>query len=155
MRSRTFPRSPVHLVRRCHQIQDALFAEETVRFAVTSPQIAALKALERFPGIDQASLAELVAYDHCTLSGVLERLETKGYIRRTTSLTDRRKKLIALTRAGTKMLEAVKKPAERVERRLLAALSLEEQQQFVRMLDRIVAGHEALAQMEFEAENLA
>lgn len=149
------PRSPIHLIRRCYQIQDAIFAEETGHFGVTPAQIGALKALARYPGIDQASLAEHIAYDHCTLSGILERLQIKGYIVRTTSVADRRKKQLALTPTGAKLLKVIEKPARRVESRLLAVLSPDEQRVFVDMLDRMVAIHERLNDIDVASEKLA
>jgi DNA-binding MarR family transcriptional regulator len=148
-------RSPVHLIRRCHQIQDALFAEETGHFGVTPAQIAALKALARCPGIDQASLAEHIAYDHCTLSGILERLETKAFIVRTPSVTDRRKKQLALTPTGAKLLKVIEKPARRVESRLLAVLAPDEQRVFVHMLERIVTVHERQNDLDLASEQPA
>ena len=71
---------PGHLVRRLHQICVSVFLNEAEDLNLTSVQFAALKGIERSPGIEQISLARAIAIDRQTASNVLGRLQSRGLI---------------------------------------------------------------------------
>lgn len=98
-----------HLVRRLHQISVAVFADRMAAAGVdlTPVQFATLHATQTHPGIDQASLAGLIAYDKATLGGVVDRLEARGYLRREVSQTDRRARSLFITEDGEALFERV------------------------------------------------
>jgi MarR family transcriptional regulator, lower aerobic nicotinate degradation pathway regulator len=131
-------RSAGHLVRRAHQIHDIIFAEETADYDVTSPQYAALRAVAEKPGIEQAALSDAIAYDRSTIGGLVDRLEAKGMMRREAGTRDRRTKQLTLTPAGAKLLRELQKRVPRVQKRMLAPLSAEEQATFTALLERVV-----------------
>ncbi len=91
---------PGHLIRRAQQIAVAIFIEECAAFDITPVQYAALVAIRENPGIDATRLSALVAFDRSTLGNVLERLETKGVVKRRAGKEDRRVKALALTQVG-------------------------------------------------------
>ena len=97
---------PGHLIRRMHQISVSAFAAETkaAGFDLTPMQFAALCMLEENPGIEQATLAGLVAIDRATIGGVVARLETRGLLERSVSRTDRRARVLTLTEIGAALL---------------------------------------------------
>ena len=70
---------PGHLIRRLHQISVSTFTAETAAegFDLTQVQYAALFTLRGHPGIDQATLAGLIAYDrvHGGWRGPVARLD--------------------------------------------------------------------------------
>ena len=53
-------------------------------------QYAALAAINANPGIDQVTLAGLIAYDRTTVTGVVDRLVQKGLVVRHATIRDRR-----------------------------------------------------------------
>lgn len=136
---------PGHLIRRCQQIATAIFLEETSSFGITPVQYAALTAVARFPSIDATRLSQLVAFDRSTLGNVLERLEQKKLIKRTSGSQDRRIKKIALTPAGRDLLEAIEGAVDRAQVRMLEPLSPEDQRTFVDLLKRVVHINNALS----------
>ena len=71
---------PGHLIRRLHQISVAQFMDQMAAEGVdlTPVQFSAMAAIRRHPGIDQASVAGLIAYDRATLGKVVDRLVEKG-----------------------------------------------------------------------------
>ena len=71
---------PGHLIRRLQQISISVFTErmKALGHDLTAPQFATLAVLSQSPGIDQATLAGLIAHDRPTIGGVVERLEAKG-----------------------------------------------------------------------------
>ena len=73
---------PGHLARRFQQIAVAVFhaAVEDAGYDLTPVQYAALTTVGMQPGIDQATLAGLIAYDRTTITGVVDRLVQKGLV---------------------------------------------------------------------------
>jgi len=134
-------RMPGHLVRRVQQISSALFAEETAGFDITSVQFASLFAIQSNPDVDATRLSHLVAFDRSTLGDVLERMESKGWIVRSPTPTDRRIKLLRLTPVGETMLKQVMPAISRVQERLLAPLPAADRATMVRLLAQIAQVH--------------
>ena len=71
---------PGHLARRFQQIAVAVFLAEVEEagYDLTPVQYAALAAVGANHGIDQVTLAGLIAYDRSTITGVVDRLVQKG-----------------------------------------------------------------------------
>ncbi len=132
-----FTQAPGYLIRRAHQTSMAIFAEELGSYEVTSLQFAILQALIDEPGSDQITVAQRVALDAATSGSVIMRLEERGWLRREASPTDKRRKLLWLTASGEKMAMDMKKPARRVQQRLLANLTALEREQLIELLQRV------------------
>ncbi|WP_293859613.1 MarR family winged helix-turn-helix transcriptional regulator [uncultured Alsobacter sp.] len=128
---------PGHLIRRAQQVSNALFAEECAAFDLTSVQYAALTAIRENPGIDATRLCAVIAFDRSTIGDVLERIEAKGWIRRTPSETDRRARILTLTAAGETLLRDVEPSVQRVQQRLLEPFSKKEQATVLALLERL------------------
>lgn len=139
-----FQQAPGHLIRRAQQQAVALFIEETQAYDITPVQFAMLSALMETPGVDQVTLAARVAFDAATSGSVLGRLEAKGLVRRQADAQDRRRKLLWLTPAGEQTLRQMRRPVMRAQQRILAPLDEAERAQFMQLLGKLVAGHEAL-----------
>ena len=129
---------PGHLIRRLNQISMALFFEETQPLDLTSVQYAALNMIQEVPGIDQASLSNMIAFDKTTIVKVLDRLVDKGLITRTRSETDRRINHLHVTPKGTGLLKEIHPMLDRSDKRILAPLSEVDQRKFMEMLSRLV-----------------
>jgi DNA-binding MarR family transcriptional regulator len=122
-----------HLIRRLHQQSTQVFQARTqaAGFELTSVQFAALGAVARQPGIDQASLAATISFDRATIGGVVDRLEQKGLIERTVSPDDRRARALQLTAAGRRQLAALRPLVEALQAEILAPLSAKERVAFL------------------------
>ena len=130
--------APGHLARRAHQRTVALFMEEAAAFDVTPVQFAILNALQEHPGEDQITLAGRVALDAATLGSVIARLQLRGLVRRESDPGDRRRKLLWLTPPGQTLAQQLIGPARRVQERLMAPLSPDDQRLLVQLLGRLV-----------------
>lgn len=130
---------PGHLIRRLNQISVALFSEEMTKagLTLTPVQFAALSAVEKHPGIDQASVAGLVAYDRATLGKVIDKLEERGLMARTTSPKDRRAKALELTEAGHALLGQARPVVLALQPDILTGLSDEERKTFLELIEKI------------------
>jgi MarR family transcriptional regulator, lower aerobic nicotinate degradation pathway regulator len=129
---------PGHLIRRAQQIAVSIFAEEFRDFGITPVQYALLCTIRDHPGIEQISLANLVAFDRSNTGDVIARLEEKGLVRRVAGDTDRRTKLVNLTPEGVRMLIEVQPVVETSQTRILAALDPDEQETFMALLAKLV-----------------
>ena len=98
-----------HLIRRLHQLSTQVFVQRTqaAGYDLTPIQFAALDAIHNHPGTDQATVAELIAYDRATIGGVIERLEQKGWVDRVVSERDRRARELSLTAEGQRTFKAL------------------------------------------------
>jgi DNA-binding MarR family transcriptional regulator len=136
---------PGHLIRRLHQISMAIFSEECATFGLTSVQFSALSAIRANPAADATRLSALIAFDRSTLGDVLERLESKGWILRSPSPSDKRIKLLRISPAGSKILDDVTPDVLRVQERLLEPLDPADRSEMMRMLTLLVGRHEEMA----------
>jgi MarR family transcriptional regulator, lower aerobic nicotinate degradation pathway regulator len=139
MTSFDFSHAPGHLIRRAHQVSIALFTQELSAFDVTAVQFAILQTLLDSPGADQITVAQQVAFDAATSGSVIGRLEARGWLRREADAVDKRRKLLWLTVQGRKAALQMKKPAQKVQLKLLAALTPAEQTQLIALLQKISA----------------
>ena len=128
---------PGHLIRRVKQISTALFIEECGAFDLTSVQFAALQSIDLNPGVDATRLSALIAFDRSTIGDVLDRMEHKGWIRRTSAPGDRRIKLIELLPDGRALLRRVGPAVQRVQERILAPLAPADRSSLVRILQQL------------------
>ncbi|PUE20200.1 MULTISPECIES: MarR family winged helix-turn-helix transcriptional regulator [unclassified Limnohabitans] len=135
--------TPGHLIRRAQQIAVAIFAEQLASADITPVQFAILNALLDSPGIDQVSLAKRVAFDPATSGSVIGRLEAKGWVVREADRSDRRRKLLVVTPLGVQAMANIQSDVARVQEKILAPLTTQEQSQFVHLLSRLVQGHQA------------
>jgi DNA-binding MarR family transcriptional regulator len=135
--------APGHLIRRAQQIAVSIFADSLAASDITPVQFAILNALSETPDIDQVTLSKRVAFDPATSGSVIGRLEAKGWLARQAHATDRRRKLLVVTPAGLQALAGMQTAVADVQSQILAPLNADEQKQFVDLLARLVAGHEA------------
>ena len=136
---------PGHLARRFQQIAVAVFLAEVegAGFDLTPVQYAALSAIKLNPGIDQATLAGLIAYDRTTITGVVDRLVQKGLLVRRASKTDRRARELQISEDGRRTLKEITPAVEAAQRSLLRGLTDKEAADLMRLLRKAIsAGNE-------------
>lgn len=76
------------------------FDERTRSFGITGPQLRALVAIMRFPGINQGALAERLDVEPITTCRMVDRLEQAGLVERRRDPHDRRAWQLFLTEAA-------------------------------------------------------
>ena len=138
---------PGHLARRFQQIAVAVFLAEVEEtgYDLTPVQYAALAAISANSGIDQVTLAGLIAYDRTTITGVVDRLVQKGLIARHESSRDRRARELKVTPAGRKTLGGITPAVEAAQRTLLRGLTQKEARGLIRLLQKAIASGNELS----------
>ena len=134
-------RKPGYKIRRLQQMAVSIFLEETEDFDITPVQYATLAAVSVFPGIDQLRVANAIGFDRTTISGVIDRLESKRLLVRQSSGGDRRSKTLFATPDGTRLLSNIEGATSRVQDRILEPLSSSERKLFLDCLGRLIGSH--------------
>ncbi|AJE46176.1 MarR family winged helix-turn-helix transcriptional regulator [Celeribacter indicus] len=127
-----------HLIRRLNQISMSVFTErmKAEGQAITSVQFAAMNAIRANPGLDQARLAEIIAYDRATIGGVVDRLEAKGFVCREVSARDRRARVVTLTAEGEAVLARLIPVVRDFQDDILSGLDATERAQFLKLAQK-------------------
>ena len=136
---------PGHLARRFQQIAVAVFLAEVGQagFDLTPVQYAALATIKANPGLDQVTLAGLIAFDRTTITGVVDRLVQKGLVERRASRRDRRARELEITDEGRRTLRRITPAVESAQQIMLRGLSDKEAEELMRLLQKaIAAGNE-------------
>ncbi len=89
------------------------------RIGVTSPQRLALRIIHSQPGISSGEVADKLFLDPSTLTGVLQRLESRGLLTRKKDKEDNRRTLLQTTAAGKALLGQGEYTVEAVVREAL------------------------------------
>jgi len=104
------------------------------QFGVTRAQWAVLARLDRFEGLKQSELAEMLDLQPITLTRLLDRLCDHGLIERRADPNDRRAKRLFLTDAARPVLEQLGALGEEVMTAALAGVPREAVEQIVAQL---------------------
>ena len=137
-------RRPGFLVRRLHQIGDALFFEECKTKNITPVQFGVLTALSMNPWLDQKAIGRELALDRTTTAEVLKRLEEKELIERRVNPDDRRSRLSVITKQGLKLMQSLQEGLQRSQDRLIEPLSGADRDGFMKLVTQIVEAHESM-----------
>jgi DNA-binding MarR family transcriptional regulator len=143
---------PGHLVRRLHQICVAVFLDAAKDYNITHVQYATLKAIERFPGVDQTRVGKLVALDRQTTSNVVTRLQQNGLIERTRK--DKRTYALHITGPGRALIEVMQPRIAEIDEVILGPLSPDERQTLMSLLQKLVNSNNELSRAPLEADVL-
>ena len=140
-------RMPGHLIRRVNQISVSIFVDRMTQrgYDLTPVQFAVMAALDATPGIDQATLAGIIAYDRVTIGGVIDRLEKKKLVQREVSEKDRRARILKITEAGRKLLLETRPIVIDLQNDILSGLSDWERGCLVELLQKVVAAGNELS----------
>lgn len=136
-----------HLIRRLHQISTSVFQDRMKArgYDLTSVQFAAMSAIDTRPGLDQAQLAGLIAYDEATIGGVIDPLEKKGYVSRVVNTRDRRARVLTLTKSGEAVLADLIPVVSALQVDVLKGLDAQERTEFLKLANKAAAAGNELS----------
>lgn len=107
------------------QRHTAIFTSRMIE-GLTQTQFASLAKLYEVGPCSQNHLGRLIYLDAATIKGVVDRLETRGFIAICDDPYDRRRRALTLTDRGRAVTEAAIKIAAEITAETLAPLSAEE-----------------------------
>jgi MarR family transcriptional regulator, organic hydroperoxide resistance regulator len=112
-------------------------------FGVTGPQRLVVRIVGRFPGIAAGRVAAILHVHPSTLTGILQRLESRGILQRRPDPRDARRALLMLTAKGRKLDTMRTGTVEQAVRRAIAkdpAKVVAAQEILVALADELDAG---------------
>lgn len=122
------------LLAKAYQKAHSAFKQKLAPFSITPVQQLILGVLEEEEFLSPGEIAERVAMDNATLSGVLDRMAEGGMIRKEGNPEDRRSIRILLTTKAKRMREELAAQRKAINEEITAKLSMEERLLLKRML---------------------
>lgn len=114
-----------------------------VQHQLTAPQVVCLQALLRAGRLTPGSLAQEVSASQATVTGILDRLELRGLVRRDRDAEDRRRVHITLTETGHSVATLAPSALQTSFEARLLRLTTDEQHAIETALRRVVEMMEA------------
>jgi DNA-binding MarR family transcriptional regulator len=107
---------------------------------ISPGQLGILLLAEANPGINQTRVGKALGIDRSTLVSMIDQLESRGFLARTPSPTDRRSHALRLSRGGEAFLRGIAVRLERHESEIAVRLSADERTTLLLLLMRVAAG---------------
>jgi DNA-binding MarR family transcriptional regulator len=124
----------VYLLAKAYQRSHALIKERLKPLGLTPLQQLILAVLHQEDDLSAGEIGQRLVLDSATLSGTLERMEEKGWIRRDSDPADRRVSRVRLTQQAREVNAGLGELRAEVNQEILQGLSLEEKLLLKRML---------------------
>ena len=126
------------LMSKCHRKAFQMLKQRLEPYGITPPQFAVMSFLwQREEVINQNQLGDLMGTDNATLSGIIDRLEKAGYVKREKNMKDRRSYNLVLTEAGEKIRQELEPIVRDHNKNLTKPLEEEELLTLVRLLKKL------------------
>lgn len=109
MKKERFFRS-IRLLAQCYQTFEQLSGAHVRQLGLTPSQFDIIATLGNTPGMSFKELGEKTLITKGTLTGVVDRLQAKGLVRRVAQAEDRRSSVVQLTKRGQQEFERVFSP---------------------------------------------
>lgn len=106
-------------------------------FGLTGPQLTVIKLLESLGDLSLSSLSERIRAQNSTVTGIIDRMEREGLVRRERSTTDRRVVFIRLTDKGEKLARQIQVEPMEIFRSALVGLPIADLRELLRILTKI------------------
>lgn len=104
---------------------------------LTLRQLQVLASLRSAPDSTGQALAELLGVTTPTVSGIVDRVASKGWVERRQDDADRRRVLLRLTAAGEEILTTLDSPVQEIKARILDELEDQEVADLARLVGRM------------------
>jgi DNA-binding MarR family transcriptional regulator len=104
---------------------------------LTGPQLTVIKLLESFDDLSLSSLSERIRAQNSTVTGIIDRMEREGLVRRERSTVDRRVVHIKLCDKGMKLARQIQVEPMEIFRDALASLSQADLRDLLRIMNKL------------------
>lgn len=132
---------PSYLLNQAASAAARLVTDRLAGTGTRRPHYALLAALKEFGPASQASLGRRLGIDRSDIVGIVNDLEDRDLVRRTSDPADRRRNSVSITSAGSAFLQELDDVMDGVQATLLEPLDEDEAETLVALLSRIVDDH--------------
>jgi DNA-binding MarR family transcriptional regulator len=129
--------APGFLLRVALRTHTAIFAAKMIE-ELTAPQFSTLAKLREVGPCSQNHLGRLIHYDSATITGVLNRLKSRGFIKSAEDPLDPRRREIDLTDKGRRVADAAIETVGEISNETFAPLTREEFRTLTEILKKII-----------------
>lgn len=116
------------------------------KHGINKNQSALLKMLEAHPGITQVKVAKLLHVSKPSVTAIMQKLESEGYIERSVDKNDQRIVNIEVTKKGKDHIEEAQEVLKKIESQIFDGFSDEEiddlRQKFRHIIENIKGGRD-------------
>lgn len=120
-----------------YKAMHVLLNQEFLKNGFTYPQYRVLRTLGRFGPMPMNKLGEHMLVTPANITGIVDRLEERGYVQRRATGSDRRIITMSLTRRGKISYEETTDTHRRIVARIIKILNRDETQELIQFLQRI------------------
>ncbi len=107
------------------------------QFGLTGPQLTVIKLLETFEDLSLSNLSERIRAQNSTVTGIIDRMEREGLVRRERSTTDRRVIHIRLSEKGKKLAAEIQVEPMEIFRGALSSLPTSDLSDLLRIMNKL------------------
>jgi len=107
------------------------------QFGLTGPQLTVIKLLQELGDLSLSSLSERIRAQNSTVTGIIDRMEREGLVKRERSTTDRRVVYIRLSEKGQKLAREIQVEPMEIFRSALTDLSQSDLEHLLRILTKL------------------
>lgn len=125
-------------IRRLQQITEAIFLEEAQGFGITLEQFLTMKAVQRDPGLDERALAIYIGIDLPRMGRILDGLDARWLVIRSTNTVDNRSRQLNLSPHGADLLQQIDPHMRQAQLRILTSLSPRQGSDFMCALQTLI-----------------
>lgn len=108
------------------------------KFGLTPKQFGTLLVISEYPKATQKKIGEIQKIDRTSIGHIIDQLQSKGYITKSQSSSDRKANIINLTEGGNNCIKLLWKEKEDWENRVLSCLSNLEKDELFYILKKVV-----------------
>jgi len=106
-------------------------------FGLTGPQLTILKLLETFPDLSLSTLSERIRAQNSTVTGIVDRMEREGLVRRERSKADRRVVHLRLSDKGARLAREIQVEPMEIFRQALLSMAPADLRELLRILTKL------------------
>ena len=125
------------LLSRAQQTVSQIYRGKLAEFDLTPSQYIILQCLWEYGSLSPGQLAEATYIERPAITGILDRLESKGMIRRIPDYYDRRSSNICLTIEAAKMKDDIMAVAQEAHNCIMSEIDEKQSREFLDMLHMI------------------
>lgn len=122
-----------------YDVQHSFLSKNMCRFGLAKSSFNVLMLLRHGPeeGMQLSEIGELLVTSRANITGVIDHLEQKGYVRRVVDSHDRRARLARITKSGEALIEEVIPHHSRQCALLMGHLTLPERTTLLKLLKKV------------------
>ncbi|UUZ89967.1 MarR family transcriptional regulator [Paenibacillus sp. P25] len=133
--------SPGFLINRLAHLMANELDARLKKHGVTISQWAVLSLLNEREGVPQVEIQQKLGIEGATVTGLLQRMEKSGFIRRDADLQDRRVQRVFMTDLSRSLTDLLTAEAEAVNEKTLQGFTSDEKAFFLRMVVRAMQNY--------------